>query len=408
MARYFQDISAGQTGPRGAQGEAGPKGDSFTYEDFTAEQLASLKGPKGDTGATGAAGSDGADGITPIVTITNITGGHNIDFSYGAGDARNTNVNIYDGVQGNPGTNGTDGTDGHTPVITATKSNGVTTVYSDGVAVATINDGSDGAPGTPGTNGTNGVDGANGADGDDGITPIVTVTSITGGHNIAFDYGTGDSRNTNFDVMDGEDASGGGGLPSIIAGTGTASEIFNYDASGNSGTNRAQGEYSHAEGYHTSAGHRAHAEGDNSYATGYISHAEGYYTVASQEGAHAEGKYVYASSAYQHAQGKYNINDNTGTYAHIVGNGTSNNDRSNAHTLDWSGNAWYAGSVSAGTTAAPAAVVNDNDLTTKAYVDNAISQGGSGGGGSYTAGTGIDITNGVISLALEQAEGVEV
>jgi len=46
----WQDISAGQTGPRGAQGEAGPKGDSFTYEDFTAEQLASLKGPKGDTG----------------------------------------------------------------------------------------------------------------------------------------------------------------------------------------------------------------------------------------------------------------------------------------------------------------------------------------------------------------------
>lgn len=386
----WQDISAGQTGPRGAQGEAGPKGDSFTYEDFTAEQLESLKGPKGDTGAAGAAGSDG---ITPIVTITNITGGHNIDFNYGTGDARNTNVNIYDGAQGNPGTNGTNGTDGHTPVITATKSNGVTTVYSDGVAVATINDGSDGAPGTPGTNGTNGVDGANGADGDDGITPIVTVTSITGGHNVAFDYGTDDSRNTNFDVMDGEDASGGGGLPSIIAGTGTAGEIFNYDASGNSGTNRAIGSYSHAEGYQTVAGSSAHAEGDNSYAGGYASHAEGSYTVT--------------YTAYQHAQGKYNIRDNEGTYAHIVGNGTSNNERSNAHTLDWSGNAWYAGSVSAGTTATPAAVVNDNDLTTKAYVDNAISQSG-GGGGSYTAGTGIDITNGVISLALEQAEGVEI
>lgn len=44
----------------------------------------------------------------------------------------------------------------------------------------------------------------NGRDGTDGITPTVTVTTITGGHNVAFDYGTGDPRNTDFDVMDGE------------------------------------------------------------------------------------------------------------------------------------------------------------------------------------------------------------
>ena len=210
--QQWQDISAGQTGPRGPQGiqgevgPQGPKGDT---------------GQKGQTGAKGETGSAGSDGITPIVTITSISGGSNIDFNYGAGDSRNTNVNVYNGVDGADGTNGTDGTDGadgHTPVITATKSNGVTTVYSDGVAIATINDGSDGAPGTPGTNGTNGTDGANGADGDDGITPIVTVTSITGGHNVAFNYGTGDARNTDFDVMDGEAGSGGGG--SYTAGTG--------------------------------------------------------------------------------------------------------------------------------------------------------------------------------------------
>lgn len=34
----------------------------------------------------------------------------------------------------------------------------------------------------------------------------------------------------------------------------------------------------------------------------------------------------------------------TGNYAHIVGNGTSTK-RSNAHVLDWSGNAWFAGDV---------------------------------------------------------------
>ena len=37
-------------GLQGPQGEPGPKGDPFTYADFTAEQLANLKGPKGDKG----------------------------------------------------------------------------------------------------------------------------------------------------------------------------------------------------------------------------------------------------------------------------------------------------------------------------------------------------------------------
>lgn len=391
----WQDISAGQTGPRGAQGEAGPKGDSFTYEDFTAEQLASLKGPKGDTGQTGATGATGpqgpagptgpqgpagADGKGILSTNFNADDTLTLTFT----DNTTFTTPSLKGATGATGPQGEQGPQGETGATGAT-----------------------GATGPQGQTGATGPAGAAGSDGDDGITPIVTVTSITGGHNVAFSYGTDDSRNTNFDVMDGEDASGGGGLPSIIAGTGTASEIFNYDASGNSGTTRAKGDYSHAEGKYTnSLGIASHAEGDNSYAGGHASHAEGYQTAASQEGAHAEGRFTFASSAYQHVQGKYNISDNQGVYAHIVGNGTSDT-RSNAHTLDWSGNAWYAGSVSAGTTAAPAAVVNDNDLTTKAYVDNAISQGG-GGGGSYTAGTGIDITNGVISLALEQAEGVEV
>ena len=37
-----------QMGTQGPRGERGPKGDPFTYEDFTPEQLESLKGPKGD------------------------------------------------------------------------------------------------------------------------------------------------------------------------------------------------------------------------------------------------------------------------------------------------------------------------------------------------------------------------
>ena len=54
----------GETGPAGPQGEKGDKGDAFTYSDFTAAQLAALKGDKGDTGPQGEKGETGATGPT--------------------------------------------------------------------------------------------------------------------------------------------------------------------------------------------------------------------------------------------------------------------------------------------------------------------------------------------------------
>jgi hypothetical protein len=59
----------------------GDKGDPFTYADFTAEQLAALKG------------ADGKDGYTP-----------------------RKGVDYFDGKDGRDGTNGTNGKDGKTPV----------------------------------------------------------------------------------------------------------------------------------------------------------------------------------------------------------------------------------------------------------------------------------------------------
>lgn len=121
-----------------------------------------------------------------------------------------------------------------------------------------------------------------------------------------------------------------------------------YNAIALGGAQKASGFASFAEGYNTSAtNYHAHAEGSSTVASGqYGSHAEGTNTTASgSDGSHAEGKYTLASSASQHAQGKYNIEDKASTYAHIVGNGTSTSKRSNAHTLDWSGNAWFAGTV---------------------------------------------------------------
>ena len=52
----------GDTGPQGPKGNPGEKGDAFTYADFTAAQLAALKGEKGDKGDTGPQGPKG-DGV---------------------------------------------------------------------------------------------------------------------------------------------------------------------------------------------------------------------------------------------------------------------------------------------------------------------------------------------------------
>lgn len=132
------------------------------------------------------------------------------------------------------------------------------------------------------------------------------------------------------------------------------------------GNSEASGVWSHSEGKVTVAsGNMSHAEGEQTEATGESSHSEGLLTIASGKHSHAEGEGTEALSDHQHVQGRYNARDTEGKYAHIVGNGTNNpdSDRSNAHTLDWSGNAWFAGTVKM---AEPTA---EDDATTKKYVD---------------------------------------
>lgn len=124
----------------------------------------------------------------------------------------------------------------------------------------------------------------------------------------------------------------------------------------------ASGLYSHAENAGTTAsGSKSHAEGERAIAYGDVSHAEGYWTEANgscshSEGSgniangicsHAEGYKNTAAGANQHVQGKWAITDNSSVFCHIVGNGTDNNNRSNAHTIDWNGNAEFAGDVKA-------------------------------------------------------------
>lgn len=130
----------------------------------------------------------------------------------------------------------------------------------------------------------------------------------------------------------------------------------------------ANASYSHAEGFKSaSTGEYSHVEGIVCESSGQGSHAEGYYTVASGQRSHSEGCFTEAASQYQHVQGKYNVVDSNGVYAHIVGNGTGKNNRHNAHTLDWQGNAWYSGKLSQEGTP-----IEDKDLATKKYVDDKV------------------------------------
>ena len=79
-------------------------------------------------------------------------------------DNGNTWVNLIaeadlKGDKGDRGDPGIPGEDGHSPVVTATKSGKTTTISVDGVAIATVEDGTDGVPGVAGAPGKNGTDG---------------------------------------------------------------------------------------------------------------------------------------------------------------------------------------------------------------------------------------------------------
>ena len=102
----------------------------------------------------------------------------------------------------------------------------------------------------------------------------------------------------------------------------------------------------------TASGAVSHAEGIGTIASGMFSHAEGQNTTASGAISHAEGNYTVANHKSQHVFGEYNIPDDSekesdrrGNYVEIVGNGAKSSERSNARTLDWSGNETLAGDL---------------------------------------------------------------
>ena len=192
---------------------------------------------------------------------------------------------------------------------------------------------------------------------------------------------------------------------STASGFGSHAEGLNATASG--GGAHAEGQFtiasgsiSHAEGMEAeAAGVGSHAEGNTTKAMENFSHAEGTKTIAYGSASHVEGGQTIARGNNSHVEGYANVEDNytnwiewqsntqyivgdkvkitstennttniTGyicktdntdlefdstkwnidtkyNYVHIVGNGQSKNNRSNAYALDWDGNGHYMGNI---------------------------------------------------------------
>lgn len=129
------------------------------------------------------------------------------------------------------------------------------------------------------------------------------------------------------------------------------------------------GKHGHGEGYKTEVtGANGHGEGKFTKSIGDNSHAENYNTQALGKNSHTQGNSTITSYENTDVIGKFN-KDIEGM-AHIIGNGTSDADRSNAHTVDWEGNAWYQGKIKVGGTGYDSD--NAEEIPSKSDVQNMI------------------------------------
>ena len=143
--------------------------------------------------------------------------------------------------------------------------------------------------------------------------------------------------------VEGESNTLTGGLASHIEGK-------NNKIIGRTGETGYGGSQCHIEGFGNTiegdASTEAHVEGRGNKAAAAQAHAEGKDTIASGAQSHAGGLGTRATTTAQTAIGKYNIIDEDALF--IVGKGSSNENRSNAHIIDKNGNAWFNGEVYVG------------------------------------------------------------
>ena len=382
----------GETGPAGADGYS-PQVEVVPFDGGTEIKIQHAEGFNSFIVNDGKTGEPGADGYSPTVDVEKVGKVTTLTIT----DATSTQeVTINDGADGfSPQIDAIPVEGGIKVTITGSKSGATFYVYDgkDGKTGAT---GPQGETGATGPQGPKGETGPQGPKGDDGYTPqkgvdyftdadisevaqqaaeLVDIeagievdselseTSTNPVENKVLTVELENKANVTDPVFSGSfsmnrkagtvigDNSYAEGFAATASGEYSHAEGCETEASGISshaeGTDtEASGNFSHAEGSNTTAsGHYSHTEGLRTTASGLYSHAEGTETEANGTASHVEGYHTKASRSYQHVQGKYNVEDTANKYAHIVGNGKSEDARSNAHTLDWEGNAWFAGTV---------------------------------------------------------------
>lgn len=185
----------------------------------------------------------------------------------------------------------------------------------------------------------------------------------------------------------------GTGWRNTLTGQFTFATGTNNESSGNrsfveGGNNWSQGAATHAEGtYNISSGNYGHAEGEGNRAFGLCSHVEGGGNVsdATQGYTHIggvnnaisteSGKTVSITRYKADGTVRSTNNRTLGKYAEVIGNGDSDNQRSNARTLDWDGNETLYGNLTLGSgTGNPVTISNETfiplEITCTANDDN--------------------------------------
>lgn len=246
-------------------------------------------------------------------------------------------------------------------------------------------------------------------------TNIKTINnqSILGEGNITIEGGSGGgkavSAGTNISITTGDTADTINCTLPISSGTGKYSVMFGQtnstsDASGSKtitggqwskafseGTvsigqmNEARGAWSWAIGNMTRTnGKASFACGDYTSANYNFSFSEGTNTTANTKASHAAGSYTNTKNRSEFSIGEYNNSvsasttfGDSGNTLFSVGNGTADNARHNAFEIRQNGDIYIS--------------KDGQDVKLQ-------DQLGGGGGSSYTAGDGIDITNDVISV----------
>ena len=188
-----------------------------------------------------------------------------------------------------------------------------------------------------------------------GVAAFAYGSGATASGNDSFSFGAGTTAKGHQSVAFGGSTTAEG-MGSFALGGGTKA-IGQYSAAFGGGTT-AKGDYSLA------LGGGATANGSYSFAFGTGAQANGMFSLAFGGGntvfanglaSIAIGNGVTANGESQTVLGTLNIvdtlqaNSSKGNYLYILGNG-SGAIRSNAHTIDWNGNAWFQGSVYVGGT----------------------------------------------------------